>query len=186
MSVKYLSQDGVLYLMQRIRALFVAKEAGKGLSTNDLTNELKQKILDAGDSSFSGNYDDLYNKPTLFSGAYEDLTGKPTIPSAVGQLANDAGYQTAAQVAAAIGTAGHLERVIVAELPAVGVANEHAIYMLDESGGGSNRYTEWMVIAGAWEQIGSSEADLTDYLKVSDMVAVTNSEIDNIIAAVFA
>lgn len=183
---KYLSQDGVLYLMQRIRALFVAKEAGKGLSTNDLTDALKQKIENAGDSSFSGNYNDLYNKPTLFSGAYGDLTGKPTIPTAVGQLTNDAGYQTAAQVTAAIGAAGHLERVIVTELPAVGGANTNAIYMLQVGESGSNRYTEWMVIAGVWEQIGSSDVDLSDYLKVSDMVVITNSEIDAIVAAVFA
>lgn len=31
-------------------------------------------------SDFSGDYDDLSNKPTLFSGSYNDLSNKPTIP----------------------------------------------------------------------------------------------------------
>ena len=31
---------------------------------------------------FSGDYDDLTNKPTLFSGDYDDLSNKPTIPTA--------------------------------------------------------------------------------------------------------
>ena len=31
--------------------------------------------------SFSGDYNDLTNKPTLFSGNYNDLTNKPTIPT---------------------------------------------------------------------------------------------------------
>ena len=36
-----------------------------------------------GTSNFSGDYDDLTDKPTLFSGDYNDLTNKPTIPAAV-------------------------------------------------------------------------------------------------------
>ena len=35
---------------------------------------------------FSGNYNDLTNKPTLFSGSYLDLTNTPTIPSDVSDL----------------------------------------------------------------------------------------------------
>ena len=35
---------------------------------------------------FSGNYDDLTNKPTLFDGAYSSLTGTPTIPSTLTDL----------------------------------------------------------------------------------------------------
>lgn len=168
---KYLSENGVLYLVQKLKDIFVKKEPGKGLSTNDLTDELKEKILNAGDSSFSGNYEDLYNKPT--------------IPSAVSQLTNDAGYQTASQVASAIANAGHLKRVIVTELPAKGEADEHTIYMVEEEPTGSNRYKEWMLIEGEWESIGSSDADLTDYLKKEDMVAITNAEIDSIASAVF-
>lgn len=37
--------------------------------------------------------------------AWSDITGKPTIPTAVSQLTNDSGYQTAAQVTAAINSA---------------------------------------------------------------------------------
>ena len=35
---------------------------------------------------FSGDYNDLSNKPTLFSGQYADLTGKPTIPDVLGKM----------------------------------------------------------------------------------------------------
>ena len=35
-------------------------------------------------SDFSGNYNDLTNKPELFSGSYNDLTNKPTIPDVSG------------------------------------------------------------------------------------------------------
>ena len=46
---------------------------------------------------FSGDYNDLTNKPTLFSGNYNDLTNKPTIPTVpanVSAFTNDAGYIT--------------------------------------------------------------------------------------------
>ncbi len=69
---------------------------------------------------FSGNYDDLTNKPTLFdgnynslsnkpnlsavaiSGSYNDLINKPSIPTAVGELTNNVGYITLAQVPAQV------------------------------------------------------------------------------------
>lgn len=43
---KYLDEDGLLYVKQKITNKFVAKETGKGLSTNDLTNALKQTYDD--------------------------------------------------------------------------------------------------------------------------------------------
>ena len=39
---------------------------------------------------FSGDYDDLTNKPTLFSGDYDDLTNKPTIPTVPGNATTSA------------------------------------------------------------------------------------------------
>lgn len=86
----------------------VDKVNGKGLSTNDFTNDLKTKLdgIAAGAEvnvqsdwnettttsdayiknkptlatvATSGSYNDLSNKPTLFSGDYNDLTNKPTL-----------------------------------------------------------------------------------------------------------
>ena len=48
-------------------------------------------------AGFSGDYNDLTNKPTLFSGDYDSLTNKPTIPvlpDSISAFVNDAGYIT--------------------------------------------------------------------------------------------
>lgn len=45
-------------------------------------------------STFSGNYNDLTNKPTLFDGNYNSLTNKPSIPSKLSDLTNDEGFIT--------------------------------------------------------------------------------------------
>lgn len=44
MSKKYLDDNGVLYLWNKIKSIFVAKEDGKGLSTNDYTTAEKNKL----------------------------------------------------------------------------------------------------------------------------------------------
>ena len=41
---KFLDNNGVLYLWQKIKAAFVEKESGKGLSTNDYTTTEKNKL----------------------------------------------------------------------------------------------------------------------------------------------
>lgn len=41
---KFLDDNGVLYLWSKIKSLFVAKETGKGLSTNDYTTAEKNKL----------------------------------------------------------------------------------------------------------------------------------------------
>lgn len=66
--LKYLDKDGLLYVWQKTKMKLadkVDKKEGYGLSKNDLTDELLEKINNAGDSSFSGNYNDLTNIPTL-------------------------------------------------------------------------------------------------------------------------
>jgi hypothetical protein len=58
---------------------------------------MNQKLLEITENQFSGDYEDLTNKPELFSGDYEDLTNKPTIPTIptnISVFVNDAGYLT--------------------------------------------------------------------------------------------
>lgn len=51
---KFLDENGLLYLWSKIKSAFVAKEAGKGLSTNDYTNADKEKL--AGIEAGANNY----------------------------------------------------------------------------------------------------------------------------------
>jgi len=155
----YLSKDNFLYVWQKIKlklANKVDKIEGKGLSTNDLTDELKEKILNAGDSSFSGNYEDLTNKPDLSA------------------------YQTADNVNTAISNAikniQGISYSIVDTLPQQGDAG--VIYLVSNNGVNPNAYDEYIWISDRFEKIGTTEVDLTDYLKKTDLVPITNAEID--------
>ena len=42
--IKYVSQENLVKILGKVKETYVAKEAGKGLSTNDLTNDLLAKI----------------------------------------------------------------------------------------------------------------------------------------------
>ena len=51
---KYLDSNGLLYFWNKIKTLFVAKETGKGLSSNDYTSTEKTKL--AGIADNANNY----------------------------------------------------------------------------------------------------------------------------------
>ncbi len=245
MANKYLSSDGLLYYNQKINAELskkVDKVEGKGLSTNDLTDELKQKILDAGSSSFNGSYDALTSKPSInghelkggtntletlgiqasesgkglssndyttadkdklsdiasgaqvnvietikVNGTAQPITSKAvdiTIPTNNNQLTNGAGYQTSSEVNSAISSAiagvTQFDYKIVASLPTAGVKG--TIYLVANGGTDNNIYDEYIYITNSWEKFGTTEVDLSGYIKTSDLSAITNEEIDTIVA----
>ena len=67
-------------------------------------------------------------------------------------------------IAAAVAAAPHLKRSIVESLPEVGAADQNTIYMVGTGAGSEDSsYDEYMVINGAFERIGSSDVDLTNY-----------------------
>lgn len=72
-------------------------------------------------------------------------------------------------IAAAIAAVDHLSREIVEALPET--ANENVIYMvLREGGAGQDVYNEYMYVNGAWEIIGDTSVDLTNYAKKEDIL----------------
>lgn len=88
-------------------------------------------------------------------------------------------------ITSAVANAHHLKREIVAQLPEVSSANEDTIYMVPDSGSadaaGSNKsvYTEYMLINGAFERIGTSDTDLSNYFtktQVTDAIDTAKSE----------
>lgn len=175
---KYIGINTLSHLISRLTLMFnkkVDKVEGKGLSTNDLTDELKQKILSAGDSSFTGNYNDLINKPDLT--IYAEKTQVATdISNAVADKVTEAQMNTAINSA----VSNINKKQIVTSTTEMTDAN--TIYLLANEGSENNIYDEYLVIDGKAEKIGTTEVDLTNYIKVTDLVEITNEEIDAIFA----
>ena len=76
-------------------------------------------------------------------------------------------------IAAAVAGASHLKRSIVDALPDVGEADENTIYMVAKEGepGEQDGYNEYFVIEGAWEKIGDTVVDLTEYAKTTEVTS---------------
>lgn len=73
--------------------------------------------------------------------------------------------ETDSAIAAAVAGASHLKREIVESLPETSEADLNTIYMVPKtSGSGQNTYDEYMVLNGAWEILGNTDIDLTDYV----------------------
>jgi len=144
------------------------------LSDNNLTDALVTKINNAGDSTFSGDYD--------------DLTNKPTIPTNLSQLTNGPGYQTAAQVSSAITTA--ISDINPGLYKYQGEKATKAA-MLSACAGYASPTNDWFLwnvldekncyyfLNGVWNLV-DFDVDMSLYLLKTDMVAITNGEIDAI------
>lgn len=72
--------------------------------------------------------------------------------------------QTDSKIATAVAAAPHLKRTIVEQLPEAEEADENTIYMVGTGAGSEDSaYEEYMLINGAFERIGTSDVDLTNY-----------------------
>lgn len=69
---------------------------------------------------------------------------------------------------------------VVSELPSTGEAGK--IYLLAHEHGPQDNYDEYIYYSGAWEKIGNTDVDLSGYWAKADLVSITNTEIDNIVA----
>lgn len=91
---KFLDNNGLLYLWSKIKEKFVAKETGKGLSTNDFTTELKNKL----DGIAEGAQVNVKPDWSAGAGTASEILNKPTIPSKTSELTNDSGYITSSDI----------------------------------------------------------------------------------------
>lgn len=109
-------------------------------------------------------------------------------PTKVSQFTNDSGFQNATQVQDAINAAladiTGIDFQIVQTLPSTG--EKGVIYLVPNSGSGNNSYDEYIWITNGstsrFEKIGTTDVDLSGYVLYTDLVAITNSEIDTIVA----
>lgn len=119
MAYNYASNEALQALITKVESLLDGKVdtvAGKGLSTNDLTNELKTQYDAAYTHSQAAHAPTDAEKNVIIAVTFngQAATIDPgtrtaaitaAIPSKVSELTNDSGFQTSAQVSTAISTA---------------------------------------------------------------------------------
>lgn len=90
------------------------------------------------------------------------------------------GYQTKADVQALINASGgHLTKKVVNSLPTTG--QENIIYLVPKSSSeAGNVYDEYQWISNKWELMGDSKIDLSNYYNTSNLIPLTEAEIDAI------
>lgn len=188
---KYLDSEGVKYLAQKIYTRMdnadgnkVDKVTGKGLSTNDYTTTEKNKL-----SGIANNAQVNVIETIKVNGTAQTVASKAvniTVPTDNKSLANGAGYQNASQVASAINSAvGKITGIsfeVVTSLPTAGTACK--IYLIAHSHSDSNdSYDEYIYYNKAWEKIGNTDVDLSNYLRTTDVTALSNTDIDTALAS---
>lgn len=136
------------------------------------------------DSSISAETNKAIASVTIADGKITANT-KVTIPTNNNQLTNGAGYQTASDVSAAINNAlagiTGVSFEVVTSLPSAGTAG--TIYLISNSGSGTNSYDEYIYVSNKWERLGTTDVDLSSYYNTSNLIAITNAEIDAIVAS---
>ena len=156
--------DGLRYYNTKVDSKLnnkVDKVDGKGLSSNDYTNSEQSKL-----SNIEANAQVNIIESISVNGTPSTITSKGvniTVPTNNNQLTNGAGYQTASEVSTAISTAiansQKISKELVDELPATG--QENVIYLVPNGKSGRNVKDEYIWINNSWEQIGSSDVDLS-------------------------
>ena len=137
---------------------------------NNFTTALKDK-LDGVASGAEVNVQSDWNVTDTSSDAF--IKNKPSIPTKVSDLTNDSNYQTDTEVETAItdalaGVVG-FSIEIVNSLPATGDAG--VFYFVPNSGEQNNIYDEYLYVNNAWEKLGTTEIDLSNYLQKTDIAA---------------
>lgn len=185
---RLLDKNGVLYLWQKIKALPVST------FTNDAGYVTEEQLPEgAAASSTTPKMDGTASTGTENTFARGDHihpsdTSKVDVVEGKGLSTNDftQTYKEAIDnlnttIQQAIAESSHLTKEIVETLPPVEDAKDNVIYLVPIAGAtGANVYDEYMLINNKFEKTGSSDIDLSDYVKSSDIVLITNEEINQI------
>ena len=122
------------------------------------------------DGTIRGDIADLKTEvATKIDAAGRTMTGDLTLADG-SKAASETVVDT--KIATAIGSAGHLKRLVVEQLPEVSAANVDTIYMVkDATVSTGDAYKEYMVIDGAFAQIGDTSVNLEPYATTASVEA---------------
>lgn len=154
----------------------VDKVSGKGLSTNDYTTAEKTKL-----SGIATGAQVNVIESIKVNGTAQTISSKAvniTVPTKVSQLTNDSSYATQTYVDEAIGGITGMSYSVVSTLPSTGKAG--VIYLVPKTAETKDIYNEYIWVNNAFELIGTTAPDLSGYVKTTDLVELTNTEVQAI------
>lgn len=169
--MKYLDSDGLLYVINKIKAWLngkVDKVEGKGLSTHDLTDELLEKLMNAGDSSFSGNYNELINKPKINGHELKETNSLADLgiqPAGNYQAAGDYATNTALTT----GLSGKVDKVSGKGLSTNDYTTTEKNKLGNIAAGAQVNVIEVIEVNGAAQEIADKTVDIFVPTKTSDL-----------------
>lgn len=203
----YVDENGALYLITKVLSLLAKKvnaetgktlidttdlqkltgiEAGAEVNTidvvkvNNVIQEIANKTLNL---IIPTKVSELANDSNFINNTELEQKGFQTAAN-VNSIIAEKGYLTEEEVstliAAALGNITNISYSVVTQLPEVGELG--TIYLIaNNSGETNNIYDEYIYIksTGKFEKLGSTKLDLTGYLKETDLVPISNQEIDN-------
>ena len=217
MSISYLGNADTLYILTKLKAVldgtspfapgYVQKVTGKGLSTNDLTNELLTKLNNSSAVS--------WNQIAASSGTkiaeitingqkidvYVPASAIITVDTAMSDVSENAvqnkvikSYVDTA-VAAVIGIHFDADTTGLGYTSLTDLQTKHpvgadgTIYLVQNSGTGTNTKDEYFWNSAgstpSYEKFGSTDIDLSGYVQRTELVEVTTSDIDTMFNSVF-
>ena len=156
---------------------FVAKETGKGLSTNDYTNADKTKLNGVATGAQANKIETV------------KVNGKALTPDSskavnVDLTAYAKSTDVTTEIASAVSGVTQIDYSVVESLPSTG--KKGIIYLVANSDSGNNIYDEYIYINSKFEKLGSREMDLSSYAKKTDIpTKMTDTELNAMWTEVF-
>lgn len=186
----------------------VSKEDGKGLSTEDYTTAEKTKLGGIQTGAQVNVIESV--KVNGIAQEADRKAVNIAVPTKVSQLNNDSKFQTETEVTSKVNSAVAdkvnqtqmtsaisaattdmaTRAYVTQQLANINkkavvtsteeMTDENTIYLIANVGEEDNSYDEYIVYNGTPEKIGTTKVDLTNYVQDSDLIAITNGEIDEI------
>lgn len=175
-------------------------EAGDNIELDQEGSTLT--ISATGGGGGTSDYTDLTNKPKInnveLSGnkttsdlgiSYDDLTNKPDLSQYITKTVDDlinyykkSETYTQAEINALIGAISTLNLLVVQTLPTEDISTT-TIYLVPKTTSETNNvYDEYIYVSNAWEKIGSTEVDLSNYYTKTETNALLNDKQDTLTA----
>lgn len=177
MATKYVGRTALQETIDKTKELLggkVDKVAGKGLSSNDYTAAEKSKLSGISSGAQVNVIEGVQvnGVDLAVSGKKVNIDTSAFIDKNVNDLVNyykKSETYTQAEVNALIGGLKTIEIKVVTSLPTTGQSN--IIYLIAHSHGTGDTYDEyiWVADKSAYEKIGNTDVDLSDYATIEAM-----------------